>query len=127
MRQLRQDRGGDWALTRLKTIGEACCAMLNETLRATITWAIDQARDHEKDAGHVLAKLRVSVTCKSPDIRQICGYFEKNKHRMHYNEYLEKGYPIASGVIEGACRHLVKDRLERTGMNWTVPVCRSHA
>ena len=55
------------------------------------------------------------------DIRQICTYFEKNKHRMHYNEYLEKGYPIASGVIEGACRHLVKDRLERTGMNWTVP------
>ena len=58
MRQLRQDRARDWALTRLKTIGEACRAMLNETLRATITWAIDQARDHEKDAGHVLAKLR---------------------------------------------------------------------
>ena len=56
------------------------------------------------------------------DIRQICRYFEKNKDRMHYNEYLEKGYPIASGVIEGACRHLVKDRLERTGMNWTMPV-----
>jgi hypothetical protein len=31
---------------------------------------------------------------------------------------LKKGYPIASGAIEGACRHLVKDRLERTGMRW---------
>jgi hypothetical protein len=27
-------------------------------------------------------------------------------------------YPIASGVIEEACRHVVKDRLERTGMSW---------
>ena len=30
------------------------------------------------------------------------------------------GYPIGSGVAEGACRHLVKDRLEQTGMRWTV-------
>ncbi|MFC1759521.1 hypothetical protein ACFL2H_12270, partial [Planctomycetota bacterium] len=31
------------------------------------------------------------------------------------------GYPIASGVIEGVCRHLVKDRMERTGMRWLQP------
>jgi hypothetical protein len=37
---------------------------------------------------------------------------------MRYNEYLAKGYPIASGVIEGACRHYVKDRMERAGMSW---------
>ena len=37
-----------------------------------------------------------------------------------YDEYLAKGYPIASGVIEGACRHLVKDRMERAGMHWTI-------
>jgi hypothetical protein len=54
-------------------------------------------------------------------LRTICGYLEKNRHRMHYDEYLALGYPIASGVIEGACRHIVKDRLERTGMNWTIP------
>lgn len=49
----------------------------------------------------------------------ICKYFAKNRDRMHYDEYLRRGYPIASGVIEGACRHVVKDRLERTGMSWT--------
>jgi hypothetical protein len=54
-------------------------------------------------------------------LRTICGYLKKNRHRMHYHEYLAEGYPIASGVIEGACRHVVKDRLERTGMTWTVP------
>jgi hypothetical protein len=50
----------------------------------------------------------------------ICNYFEKNRHRMRYDQYLAAGYPIASGVIEGACRHVVKDRMERTGMNWII-------
>ena len=36
------------------------------------------------------------------------------------HEYLAKGYPIGSGVVEGACRHLVKDRMEQTGMRWEV-------
>ena len=40
---------------------------------------------------------------------------------MRYDEYLVAGYPIASGVIEGACRYVVKDRMERAGMRWTVP------
>jgi len=48
----------------------------------------------------------------------ICGYLENNAHRMAYHEYLAAGYPIASGVIEGACRHVVKDRMERSGMRW---------
>ena len=37
---------------------------------------------------------------------------------MRYDQYLAAGYPIATGVIEGACRHVVKDRLERAGMQW---------
>ena len=47
-------------------------------------------------------------------------YFENNRHYMKYDEYLAAGYPIGSGVAEGACRHVVKDRLELTGMRWTV-------
>jgi hypothetical protein len=46
------------------------------------------------------------------------AYFEGNRDRMKYDEYLEQGFPIGSGVVEGACRNLVKDRLERTGMRW---------
>ena len=37
---------------------------------------------------------------------------------MDYQTYLSNGYPIASGVIEGACRHFVKDRFELSGMRW---------
>jgi hypothetical protein len=51
-------------------------------------------------------------------IEEVAGYFQRNRDRMKYDEYLAKGYPIGSGVVEGACRHLVKDRLERTGMRW---------
>lgn len=40
---------------------------------------------------------------------------------MRYDEYLAAGCPIATGVIKGACRHLVKDRMERSGMRWTQP------
>ncbi len=58
-------------------------------------------------------------------LNQICGYLTKNADRMRYDEYLRRGYPIASGVIEGACRHLVKDRMERSGMRWTLEGARS--
>ena len=57
---------------------------------------------------------------KLADVDTACGYFAAHAHRMKYDEYLAAGLPIATGVIEGACRHLVKDRLERTGMRWCV-------
>lgn len=60
------------------------------------------------------------ASAKKKALSRICGYFYKNRHRMRYDEYLRKGYPIASGVIEGACRHLIKDRMERAGMHWTL-------
>ena len=39
---------------------------------------------------------------------------------MRYDQYLRAGFPIATGVIEGACRYLVKDRMEKTGARWTL-------
>ncbi len=53
-------------------------------------------------------------------LTQVCAYLQNNAHRMRYDEYLAAGYPIASGVIEGACRHVIKDRMERSGMRWTL-------
>jgi hypothetical protein len=57
---------------------------------------------------------------KKKALARIGGYLQKNRQRMRYDEYLQAGYPIASGVIEGACRHLIKDRMERAGMHWTL-------
>lgn len=58
---------------------------------------------------------------KLKDVTTASNYLENNLERMRYDEYLAAGCPIASGVIEGACRHLVKDRMERTGMRWREP------
>src|SRR5436305_2501116 len=55
---------------------------------------------------------------KQKTVRDAADYFEGNRDRMKYDAYLAAGYPIGSGVVEGACRHLVKDRMERTGMRW---------
>jgi hypothetical protein len=69
----------------------------------------------------VMAGRRPLAAAKRKALREVCNYLEKNRGRMRYDEYLAAGYPIASGVIEGACRHLVKDRMERAGMHWTIP------
>jgi hypothetical protein len=53
-------------------------------------------------------------------VRSAVEYLTNNREHLRYDEYLAAGYPIGSGVAEGACRHLVKDRMERTGMRWTV-------
>lgn len=53
-------------------------------------------------------------------LETVCGYFVNHAHRMRYKDYLDQGLPVASGVIEGACRNLVKDRMEQSGMRWTM-------
>lgn len=68
-----------------------------------------------------MATKRGLVGAKRKSLAKACAYLGANLERMRYDEYLRAGYPIASGVVEGACRHLVKDRLERAGMHWTLP------
>jgi hypothetical protein len=53
-------------------------------------------------------------------LRSVAGYFRRNQPYMDYAEYLRRGWPIGTGVIEGTCRHLVKDRMELSGMRWTI-------
>lgn len=67
----------------------------------------------------MLSKHALSAS-KRRTLQTVIGYFDNNRQHMRYDEYLAAGYPIGSGVAEGACRHLVKDRLEQTGMRWTV-------
>jgi len=52
-------------------------------------------------------------------LARTAGYYERNAPYMRYDAYLAAGWPIGTGVVEGACRHLVKDRLEQAGMRWS--------
>src|SRR5262249_52803060 len=68
-----------------------------------------------------MARLHKVKGAKRKRLEQACAFLENNKERMRYDEYLKEGYPIATGVMEGACRHVIKDRMERAGMRWKVP------
>jgi len=76
--------------------------------------------------GYVLRNLRRLLEEKKKELGSekrktlsaAITYFENNQEHMRYDEYLAAGYPIGGGVVEGACRHLVKDRMELTGMRW---------
>ena len=59
------------------------------------------------------------------DLTSALTYFRNNRERMRYGEYLAAGYPIGSGVAEGACRNLVKDRMDCTGMHWKIEGARA--
>ena len=66
------------------------------------------------------ATARSFTGAKREAIDAVRGYFRRNRSRMRYHEYLRAGLPIASGAVEGACRNLIKDRMERSGMRWTI-------
>jgi hypothetical protein len=77
-------------------------------------------------AGRLIGGLKQMLTkqelsgAKRHCLEQVIGYLERNRKHMRYEICLAKGYPIGSGVIEGACRNLINDRLELTGMSWTM-------
>jgi hypothetical protein len=78
----------------------------------------------EGKVGYVLRNFRSLVKPgelrgkKKETVESAITYYENNRDHMRYDEYLSAGYPIASGVIEGACHHFVKDRMEGAGMRW---------
>jgi hypothetical protein len=80
----------------------------------------------EGRVGYVIGGLRQRLTkhglsgSRRKTLESVITYLENNRDHMRYDEYIAAGYPIGSGVAEGACRHLVKDRMEQSGMRWTV-------
>jgi hypothetical protein len=56
--------------------------------------------------------------CQRKALERTIGYYRRNQPYMRYDDYLAQGWPIGTGVVEGACGHLVKDRMEKAGMRW---------
>lgn len=75
-------------------------------------------------AVHVAAGMRRSATLRKlsderrEPVDKCADYLQKYAPSLRYDEYLAAGLPIATGVIEGAVRYLVKDRMELTGARW---------
>jgi hypothetical protein len=56
---------------------------------------------------------------KKEIIQSAITYFTNHLHQMNYRKYLQNNWPIGSGVIEAACKVIVKQRLCNSGMKWT--------
>ena len=67
-----------------------------------------------------LARLRGLRGTKKKAALDVARYLRNNSKLMNYERVLRWGLPISTGVIEGACRHLVKDRMDRTGARWSL-------
>jgi hypothetical protein len=64
-------------------------------------------------------RKNLSQEAREP-VDKCANYLLKNKTRFDYATALTNGWPIATGIIEGACRHLVKDRMDLTGARWSL-------
>lgn len=117
----------------LERVREVSKLMEPDFLPRREVWVSDQVRDLLE--GRVESVLRRWRRLRNPakkwlksqreTLESAIGYFSNNCQRMQYDVYLAKGYPIGSGVAEGACRHLVKDRMDGTGMHWRLAGARA--
>jgi len=89
-------------------------------------WVCEHARAllEGSDPSQVAAGMRRSATIrdlpKRKAVDKAARYLIKRRAHMMYGAALKAGLPIATGVIEGACRHLVRDRLDCCGARWSV-------
>ncbi|MCP4284227.1 MAG: ISKra4 family transposase [Gammaproteobacteria bacterium] len=90
-------------------------------------WVRDRfARILQGKSSGVASGMRRSATCRHlsasdrEPLDDCARYLLNHAPYLAYHEYLKQGYPIATGVIEGACRYLVKDRMEITGARWSL-------
>jgi hypothetical protein len=86
-------------------------------IRQALTWLLENQLDallldlHAQEQGLPADKRQV--------LAHVSTYLRRNRPYMDYQRFLALGWPIGTGVIEGACCHLVKDRFEQAGMRWS--------
>ena len=79
-----------------------------------------------RSAGMLAANMRRNAVARGlgdaerAPVDDCADYLVKYRRLLHYDHALAAGLPIATGVIEGACRYLVKDRMDRTGARWSL-------
>ena len=110
----------------LEYLWKAAYCLHEKGSEAAESWVQERAlRILRGQATSVARGIRQSASKRKLEKREAidkcAGYLCKNKSRLCYDEALSEGLPIASGVIEGACRHLINDRMDVTGARWSLP------
>jgi hypothetical protein len=109
----------------LEYVWKAAFCFFESGSQESEAWVMERGlRILQGKASDVAAGIRRSATLQnlSPSQREqadkCADYLLKYRNYLCYDQYLQHGYPIATGVIEGACRHLVNDRMDITGARW---------
>jgi hypothetical protein len=97
---------GETSPDRQPWVKQALTWLLTDQLDTLLLDLESQARD--------LPPARQTV------LTHVSAYLDRNRPFMDYQRYLALGWPIGTGVVEGACSHLVKDRFEQAGMQWSL-------
>lgn len=106
----------------LERVAEIARAMHGEQAEEAAAWRTAMKKELlEIGPWKLLRQLRnwepESETAR--EVRRVqLAYFERQQERMRYPEFLRRGFPIGSGAIEGACKHVVADRFKGAGMRW---------
>src|SRR6266545_4329957 len=112
-----------------RSVGKWLTASVTAEASQVIASVFDEA--HRRDPDHqrtwialVDAAIRRTATRRQLTAQQranadtAADYLHNKKRHLDYPSALAAGWPIATGIIEGACRHLVKDRMDITGARW---------
>lgn len=108
-------------------IWKAANVILGEKFKGRTGWVREVMKDIlESKTEKVIKDLednrdKTNLTdSKKEQLQKTINYLVNHGHKMDYKTYLQKGYPISTGLIEGCCGHLIKDRMEHSGMRWTI-------
>jgi hypothetical protein len=112
----------------LEYLWRAAHALFGDTTKAAEAWVQEQLLLllRNRPASELATAMRSAARrekLQRTALKAVCDaadYLETYAEYMRYGDALAMGLPIATGVIEGACRYLVKDRMDRGGARWTL-------
>ena len=109
----------------LEYLWKAAWCFFDEGDKEAERWVTDRAfAVLQGQSSEVGAGIRRSATLRDlpakgrKGVDECCDYLIAKRTMLRYDRYLASGLPIATGVIEGACRHLLCDRMDITGARW---------
>jgi hypothetical protein len=105
---------------------DAATAIFGEKSKQRLAWVRSMLEDilDSKTAKVIsgLEKIAQKMPLSDSKLTQLnktITYFTNHQHNMDYKKFIDKGYPVSSALVEAACGHLVKQRLEQSGMRWS--------
>ena len=102
-------------------LSDVATEIYGESTDRSKNWLKRMKKNLRKEGGNkVLNSLnRLSKSHRGEKLKSTIEYYRNNVNRMDYPRYESEWYHITSSTVESACRHVVGDRLKRSGMRWT--------